>query len=129
MKMQKRNTAKGNSRIAHCDNEYIYWLCATIVVMFVLPFAIARFASECNGMALCMILFLIVNPVYSAILGFNCGRNIRQMWNFPFVSSIAFIAGTWLFFDIKEMWFIIYAATYLALGWIAMFINKYLTIV
>ena len=64
--------------------KYIYWLCVTIVVMFVLPFAVARLASEC------------------------C------------------LAGTWLFFDIKEVWFLIYAATYLALGWIAMLISKYL---
>ena len=64
--------------------KYIYWLCVTIVVMFVLPFALARLASEC------------------------C------------------LAGTWLFFDIKEVWFLIYAATYLALGWIAMLISKYL---
>ena len=51
---------------------------------------------------------------------------IRQMWNLPLVSSIAFLAGTWLFFDIKEIWFLIYAAIYLALGWIAMFVRKYL---
>ena len=82
------------------------WIAVTVTVMFVLPFAVAGFASECSGMALCMILFLIVNPIYSAILGFRCGRNIRQMWNLPLVSSIAFLAGTWLFFDIKEVWFI-----------------------
>lgn len=92
--------------------------------MFLLPFAVARLASECSGMALCMVLFFIINPIYSAILGFNCGKNIRRMWNLPLVSSIAFLAGTWLFFDIKEVWFLIYAAIYLALGWIAMFIRN-----
>lgn len=105
-------------------NEYIYWLCVTVGVMFVLPFAIARFSSECSGMALCMIQFFIISPIYSAILGFNCGRNIRQTWNLPLVSALAFIAGTWLFFGIQEVWFLIYAATYLALGWIAMFAYK-----
>lgn len=105
----------------------ITWIAITIAVMFALPFAVARLASECSGMALCMILFFIVNPIYSAILGFRCGRNIRQMWNLPLVSSIAFLAGTWLFFDIKEVWFIIYATVYLALGWIAMFVRKYLS--
>ena len=53
-------------------------------------------------------------------------RNIRQMWNLPLVSSIAFLVGTWLFFDIKEVWFIIYAAVYLIIGWTAMGISKYL---
>lgn len=104
----------------------ITWIAVTVAVMFVLPFAVARLASECSGMALCMILFFIVNPVYSAILGFRCGRNVRQMWNLPLVSSVAFLAGTWLFFDIKEVWFIVYASVYLIIGWMAMGISKYL---
>lgn len=104
----------------------ITWLGVTIVVMFALPLAVARLASECSGMALCMILFFIVNPIYSAILGYRCGKEIKKMWNLPLVSSIAFLAGTWLFFDIREVWFLIYAAAYLAIGWAAMFVSKYL---
>ena len=104
----------------------ITWIAVTLALMLALPFAVARLASECSGMALCMILFFIVNPFYSAILGFRCGKNIRQMWNLPLVSSIAFLAGTWLFFDIKEVWFIIYALVYLIIGWTAMGISKYL---
>lgn len=104
----------------------ITWLAVSIAVMFALPFAVARLASECSGMALCMILFFIVNPIYSAILGFHCGSDIRRMWDLPLVSSIAFLAGTWLFFDIKEVWFIIYALVYLIIGWSAMGISKYL---
>ena len=106
------------------NRQIIIWLSVTIVVMFVLPFAVAHLASECLGMALCMILFYIINPIYSVILGLNCGKDIRRMWNLPLVSSLAFLAGTWLFFDIKEVWFLIYAAIYLALGWVAMLIRK-----
>lgn len=102
------------------------WIAVTVTMMFALPFAVVRLASECSGMALCMILFFIVNPIYSAILGFRCGRDVRQMWTLPLISSISFLAGTWLFFDIREVWFIIYATTYLAIGWTAMGINKYL---
>lgn len=107
------------------NKNYIYWLCATIIVMFMLPFVVARLASECSGMVLCMILFLVVNPVYSIMLGAVCGKDVRQMWNLPLVSSVGFLAGTWLFFDIREIWFLIYAAIYLALGWTAMFVSKY----
>lgn len=102
------------------------WLAVTVAVMFALPFCVARLASECSGMALCMLLFFIVNPLYSAILGYRCGCNVRQMWNLPLVSSIAFLAGTWLFFDIREVWFIIYATVYLIIGWMAMGISRYL---
>lgn len=102
------------------------WLVATIVVMFLLPFAVARLASECSGMALCMILFFIINPIYSAILGYRCGKDIGRMWNLPLVSAIAFLAGTWIFFDIHELWFIAYAVVYLIIGYIVMVISKYL---
>lgn len=102
------------------------WLAATVAVMFVLPFTIARFASEDSGMALCMLLFFVVNPIYSAVLGYRCGRNVRQMWALPLMSSMAFLAGTWLFFDIREVWFVIYAVTYLAIGWVTMGISNYL---
>ena len=104
----------------------IIWIAVTVAVLFVLPVCVARFASADAVMALCMILFLIVNPLYSSILGYRCGRNIRQMWSLPLISSISFLVGTWLFFNIREVWFIIYAATYLAIGWVAMGINKYL---
>lgn len=101
------------------------WLAATVAVMFALPFCVARFAPADAGMALCMMLFFIVNPLYSAILGYRCGSNVRQMWNLPLVSSVAFLAGTWLFFDIREVWFIIYATVYLIIGWMAMGISRY----
>ena len=39
------------------NKNYIYWLCAKIIVMFMLPFVEAQLASECSGMVLCMILF------------------------------------------------------------------------
>ena len=102
------------------------WLAVTILVMFALPFAVARLASECSGMAFCMILFFIINPIYSAVLGFRCGRDVVRMWNLPLVSAIAFLTGTWIFFDIHELWFIAYAGIYLAIGYIAMFISKHL---
>lgn len=104
----------------------ILWLTISVVIMIALPFAVERLASECSGMALCMTVFFIVNPVYSAILGFRCGKDIRRMSNLPLVSSIAFLAGTWLFFDIREVWFIIYASVYLIIGWTAMGISNYL---
>ena len=84
------------------------WLAVTIIVMFALPFAVARLASECSGMALCMMLF------------------IKKMWNLPLVSAVAFLAGTWIFFDIHELWFIVYAIVYLAISWTSMTISKYI---
>ena len=109
------------------DNKSIViWLAITVIIMFALPFAVARFASACSVMALCMMLFFVVNPIYSATLGYRCGKDLRRMWNLPLVSAIAFLAGTWIFFDIHEPWFLAYAAGYLAISCITMFFSRYI---
>lgn len=108
------------------QRSFYTWLAVTLVIMLALPGAVARFAPECSGMALCMMLFLIINPVYSAMLGLMCGRDTRQMWYIPAVSSVAFLAGTWLWFDIREPWFVIYAAVYLIIGYSAMGVSRFL---
>ncbi len=102
------------------------WIGMTIAVMFILPFGVAKLASECAGMALCMLLFLVIDPIYSIILGVIAGRNIKTLWNLPIISAIAFLAGTWIFFDIHEPWFIVYAATYLCIGIVAMLVTNYI---
>lgn len=79
------------------------WIGITTAIMFILPFAVAKFASECAGMALCMMLFLVINPIYSIILGIVAGRNLKALWNLPLISAVAFLAGTWLFFDIPKI--------------------------
>lgn len=102
----------------------IKWIVITIAVMFILPFAVARLASECAGMVLCMMLFLVINPIYSIMLGIVAGRNVKALWTLPLISAVAFLAGVWMFFDIHEPWFIAYATVYLCLGVIAMLITN-----
>ena len=91
----------------------------SVVVMYLLPAAVAKFSTECAGMALCMLLFFIINPAYSVITGIISGRNFKQRWYLPVISALLFLAGTWTFFDATEMWFIAYAAVYLILSFIA----------
>ena len=91
--------------------------------MSILPFAVTRLASECTGMALCMMLFLVVNPIYQIVLGVAAGRDVWALRNLPFVSVVAFLAGAWLFFDIHEPWFVAYAAVYLCIGVASMLIT------
>ena len=107
------------------DRKTVYALGIAFAIMFLPPLLIDRVASECSAMILCMALFLIMNPTYSIVLGVLCGRDIRRMWKFPLVSSVAFLAGTLLFLDITEIWFVAYAAVYLALGWGAMLLSRY----
>lgn len=108
------------------NKKLIRWIGITLAVMFILPFAVAKLASECAGMALCMMLFLVINPIYSVILGIAAGRDIKALWNLPIISAVAFLAGVWLFFDIHEPWFIAYDAAYLCIGVVAMLITNFI---
>lgn len=117
-----RNTEENH----HSRRVMIVWVCITVMIMFVMPFAVAEFASESAGMALCMMLFLVINPLYSIILGVVSGKNIKVLWNLPVISAVAFLSGTWLFFDRQEPWFMAYAAVYLCIGVITMLITNHI---
>ena len=99
------------------------WLAATIAIMFVLPCCVAMLASECAGMALCIILFFIVNPAYSISIGIFSGLSLHNMWYFPILSPIIFLVGAWTFFDPNEIWFTLYAAAYFLLSGATMAIS------
>ena len=101
------------------------WLIATVTIMFLLPFAAVHLASECSGMVFCFMLFFVVNPFYSILLGIRCGKDLHRMWHLPLVNAVAFLSGSWLFFDKTEIWFLVYAAAYLMLGLTAMGISRY----
>lgn len=48
---------------------------------------------------------------------------MKHLWSLPIVSAALFLIGTWIFFDMGEMAFILYAVVYLVLGIVAMLIS------
>ena len=57
------------------------------------------------------------------ITGTFAGKDIRHLWSLPVISAVLFLIGTWIFFDMGETAFILYAAVYLVLGIAAMLIS------
>ncbi len=98
----------------------VKWLGITMVVMFVLPFVVARCVSECAGMACCMLLFLVINPFYSMVIGTVAGKCVKKLWSLPVLSAAMFLAGVWICFTADELWFLVYAGAYLAIGLVSM---------
>ena len=101
----------------------ILWIAVSAVVMLMFPWLAVTFVKGDAGMAVCLLLFFAVNPFYSVIIGTFAGKNIRHLWSLPVISVVLFLIGTWIFFDMGEMAFILYAAVYLALGTAAMLIS------
>lgn len=103
---------------------FLTWTGWTVLLMIVCPWLAVRFAGSA-GMAVCFLLFYAVNPLFSAACGVFAGRNIKQLWALPIVVSGLFLAGVWLFFELGEPAFLLYAGCYLAIGVLAMLISHY----
>ncbi len=103
----------------------LLWLAASAAVMLALPWAAVTFVKSDAGMAVSLLLFFAVNPLYSVMLGAFAGKDIRRLWSFPVVLAGLFLTGVWVFFDRGERAFILYAGVYLALGTAAMLISMF----
>ena len=104
----------------------ILWLAASAVVMLAFPWLAVTFVKGDAGMAVCFLLFFAVNPLYSVIIGAFAGKDIRHLWSLPVISAVLFLIGTWIFFDMGETAFILYAAVYLVIGIMAMLISLFI---
>ena len=101
----------------------VLWILLSAFIMIALPFLAVKAVSGTASMAISFILFFAVNPVYSALAGFFAGKQVKTFWWNPLLHALLFVCGAWLFFDLGESAFFIYASIYLALGLIAMIIT------
>lgn len=106
--------------------NFICWLAVSAVVMLVIPWAAATFVKGDAGMAVCFLLFFAINPIYSVFIGAFAGKDMKHLWSLPVISAVLFLCGTWIFFDMGETAFILYAAVYLVLGIAAMLISMFI---
>ncbi len=104
----------------------ILGIVVSTVVMLMFPWLAVTFVKGDVGMAACLFLFFAVNPLYSVIIGVFTGKNIRHLWSLPIISAMLFLIGTWIFFDMGETTFILYAVVYLVLAIVAMLISMFI---
>lgn len=107
--------------------KIVLGLVVSSFIMFALPWLAVTFVKGDGGMAACFILFFAVNPVFSIIMGAFAGRDVRTLWILPFLSAVFFLAGTWVFFEIGETAFLLYASAYLVMGIAAMLISAFIS--
>ena len=100
-------------------------LVSTLIMMF-FPWCAVTFIKGDGGMAACFLLFFAINPIASVSVGIFSGRNIHASWFQPILLAVLFLIGTWIFFDMGEQAFILYAVVYLLLGFVAMLISVFI---
>lgn len=108
------------------NEKFVKWLVISACVMAGLPWAAVTFAPAEAGMAICFLLFFTVDPLYSVIVGYAAGNDKKCLWQLPVVSAILFVAASWIFFDMGEILFVIYACIYLVMSLGAMLVARML---
>ena len=88
----------------------IFWSILAMLLMIGCPWLAATFAGSA-GMAVCLLLFFGVNPIFSAVCGVFAGKDIKRLWPLPIVVAGLFLAGAWLFFAMGETAFLLYCGT------------------
>ena len=98
------------------------WGIALALIMLLAPHWAVVLGGE-NGMALCFILFFAVNPLVAFVSGIISGTDAKRLWMLPICVPAAFLMGIFINFGFGEELFVLYAAAYLAIGLVAMFIT------
>ena len=106
--------------------KLITWSILSAILMIGCPFFAVEFAGEA-GMAICFLLFFIVNPLFSAVCGVFAGRDTKHLWLLPITISGLFLMGVWMFFEIGEPAFLMYAGCYLVIGSVSMAISHFVS--
>ena len=75
----------------------ILWLAVSAVIMLMLPWLAVTFVKGDTGMAVCLLLFYAVNPIYSVVIGAFAGKDVKHLWSLPIISAALFLIGTWIF--------------------------------
>ena len=102
--------------------KFIIWIFASALLMIGAPFLAVKFAGDA-GMAVCFLLFFVLNPVYSLVCGIFAGADIKRLWALPIITSGLFLAGVWIFFEMGEPDFLIYCGAYLVIGLASMLVR------
>lgn len=100
------------------------WLTGTAAVMLLLPWMAITFVESSAGWIVTLLLFFVVNPIYTVIAGVFAGKHLKELWSVPVLAAILFLLGAWIFFDMGEGAFVIYAGIYLAIGMVSMFVSS-----
>ena len=106
--------------------NFILWLTASAVVILALPWLAVTLVKGDAGMAVCFLLFFAINPIYFVVAGIFAGKDMKHLWSLPVISAVLFLIGTWVFFEMGETAFILYAVVYLVLGIAAMLISMFI---
>ena len=99
------------------------WLLISAAVMLLFPWLAVTLVKGDGGLAVSLLLFFTVDPLYALLTGFSAGRDLKSRWFLPLATAALFLLGAWLVFEPGELAFLLYSGIYLAIGTVAMLLS------
>ncbi len=104
--------------------KIIISLFASALIMF-LPLGLTvNYVGGNDGLGMILLLFFVVNPIVSIILGIISGKYFKKLFYIPLVNAIFYLASAWIFLEPLETDFILYAVVYAVIGIAAAFVTS-----
>ena len=98
-------------------------LAISLILMILAPLLVTKLTPANLEMPVVMSMFFIVYPLYSIILGYICGKDVKKTFFQPILLVGLFLLGILLLFTIQEKLFFVIAFAYLLLSIIFMVIS------
>ncbi len=97
----------------------------TAVIMIGLPGLAVALLPPNAGMLVSVAILFGFDPVWSAILGFLAGEEIKKHWFLPLAAALLFLVGGFLFLSKDPTAFLGYAAVYCIISTLVMLAASY----
>ena len=94
-----------------------------LLTVFLLPLLVVALVPANAGMIVSLVLFFAIDPAIAILLGIFSGFEIKRRWCLPLVMAISFLLSEWMFFEMGERVFLLYAVAYLLIGMLAMMLT------
>lgn len=108
-------------------SRFFRWLLISIVIMIILPWLTIDYAESDDYKNILFLLFFVINPLYSAVVGIFSGRNLLDLWAIPNITALLFLLGSWIFFDRdKSNAYLIYSGIYMLISLLCMLVTIYI---
>lgn len=101
--------------------RFMNLLALSVAFMIVLPWAVQAFVRGDASIGILLLLLYVVDPIYSAVLGWFSGKDLRKMWFLPILSALLFLSG-----GVRHLTIWAFAGAYLVIGIVVMFLSDFI---
>lgn len=93
------------------------------LILIILPLILTSFSKPHEFMGIMILLFFIINPIFSFIINFIVGKDVKRMWYMPILFSLIFLISYWIILSEVIIDLLFYAFIYIIIGYISIFIS------